>query len=130
MDPSQDWFLRQLMNLADGIQGIHSQSSKIEIPQPTNAVNSDEILPLILNGMIKSGKIDEAENLLFRCVENYPLVENYTIGLDFYAKLATMDADDLKAAGWSREEIKDGIADLHFLIFDEPLDRKTIFEEE
>lgn len=130
MDPSQDWFLRQLTILTDGLRGLHDRSAKIEIPEPTDSISNDDVLPAILKGMVANKQIDEAENLLFRCVENYPLVENIKIGLDFYNLLATMDPAELAEAGWSRQEIKEGVADLYELIYAETLDIDKIFEEE
>ena len=44
--------------------------------------------------------------------------------------MATMDPADLAEAGWSRQEIKEGVADLYELIYDETLDIDKIFEEE
>lgn len=130
MDPSQDWLLRQLTILTDGLRGLHDRSAKTEIPQPTDAINSDDILPAILKGMVENKQIDQAENLLFRCVENYPLVENFKIGLDFYNYLATLPRETLEEAGWSPKEIKDGVADLYYLIFEEDLNLDDFFKED
>ncbi len=130
MDPSQDWFMRQLMILTDGIRGTREKGAKIEIPEPTNAIANDNVLPEILKGMVANGQIDEAENLLFRCVENYPLVENFHIGLDFYKTLAALSSEDLTNAGWSKDEIMEGISDLYQLIFNETLEPEKIFREE
>lgn len=121
MDPSQDWLLRMINNLSAGMRACCESGTRSEIPKPTNSVQDDDMLPEILNEMIAAGKLNEAENLLFRCVENYPLTENYVIGLDFYEKLTLLPEVELTAAGWTWQEIKDGLADLHQLIFHEPL---------
>lgn len=121
MNLSNDWLMRQIANLGDGLQQLLKKDDRATIPQPTNAIADDEILSEILNGLVESGQIDEAENLLFRCIENYPLVENYKIGLDFYKSLILLDEKELNNAGWSKEEIKDGLNDLHIIIFDEPM---------
>lgn len=130
MDPSQDWFLRQLTILTDGLRGLHDRNAKTEIPEPTDSISNDDVLPVILKGMVENKQIDQAENLLFRCVENYPLVENFQIGLDFYNHLATLPREALAEAGWTTREIKDGIADLYFLIFKEHLNIEDFFKED
>ncbi len=122
MDPSQDWLLRMIYDLASGMRAGSERGTRTEIPRPTNSVSDDDMLPEILQEMIAAGKLDEAENLLFRCVENYPLAENYIIGLDFYESLTLLHPEELTSAGWSREEIKEGLNDLHQLIYHEPLD--------
>lgn len=122
MDPSQDWLLRMIYDLAAGMRASSERGTRTEIPRPTNSVSDDDMLPEILREMIAAGKLDEGENLLFRCVENYPLVENYTIGLDFYEALTLLPPEELAKAGWSIAEIKEGLGDLHRLIFNEPLD--------
>ena len=118
MDPSKDWLLRTILNLGQSLAGGR-QGTRVEIPEPDNALGDDDLLPEILKEMIRGGKLDEAENLLFRFIENYPLVENYSIGLDFYARLAELSDDELARDGWSRREIKEGVVDLHRLIFHE-----------
>ena len=127
MDPYQDWLLRTIYNVAAGLRGFQERGSRTEIPMPTNAVRDEDMLAEILREMIAAGKLDEAENLLFRCVENYPLVENYSIGLHFYEELTLLPEEELAAAGWTRQEIRDGLDDLHQLIFHEPLN--AVYEE-
>lgn len=122
MDPNQDWLLRMIYNLADGMRACSERGARMEIPKPTNDISDDDMLPEILQEMIAAGKLDEAENLLFVCVKNYPLAENYIIGLNFYEALTLLPEEELSASGWSREEIKEGLADLHQMIFHEPLD--------
>ncbi|MGM9568270.1 MAG: DUF6483 family protein [Clostridia bacterium] len=127
MDPTKDWLLRTIITLTQGLSNQLSKGVRTEIPRPNNAVGDDEILPEILNEMIRAGKIDEAENLLFRCVENLPLTENYAIGLGFYETLSLLSDEELRISGWSRREIKEGIADLHRAVFHETPD---FFEED
>lgn len=122
MDPTKDWLLRTIITLTQGMANQLGKGIRAEIPRPNNTVGDDEMLPEILNEMIGAGKIDEAEDLLFRCVENMPLAENYTIGLHFYEKLSLLSDDELQRAGWSRQEIKEGLVDLHRAIFHETPD--------
>ncbi|MBQ1251334.1 MAG: hypothetical protein IIY02_00300 [Firmicutes bacterium] len=115
MDPYKDWLLRSIFTLAQGLSAHASKGTRTEIPRPNNEIGDDEMLTEILKEMIRAGKLDEAENLLFRFVENYPLMENYAIGLDFYEEIAAFTDEELAECGWSRDEIKDGLMDLYRL---------------
>lgn len=131
MDPSKDWFLRSMSVLSQRLEttsgrdiaGIPRPKIKrqtaTEMPVPDNSLGDDELLPEILDALIDSGKLDEAENLLFRCVENYPLAENYDLGLRFYESLSYLSREELRRNGWSPEEIREGLFDLYRLIFEE-----------
>lgn len=122
MDPTKDWLLRTIVTLSQGLADHRNKGIRSEIPRPNNAVGDDEVLPEILKEMIGAGKIDEAENLLFRCIENVPLAENYAIGLGFYETLSLLSDEELCRAGWSRREIKEGLGDLHRAVFHETPD--------
>lgn len=119
MDPSRDWLLRMIYTLGQSFETASTKGTRTVIPRPNNAVSDDDLLPEILKEMVQAGKLNEAENLLFRCIENYPLNENYMLGLKFYASLTELSDEEFADAGWSRNEIKDGICDLHSLIFGE-----------
>ncbi|MGI5873689.1 MAG: DUF6483 family protein [Bacillota bacterium] len=131
MDPTKDWLLRTIVTLGQALSR-GERGTRTEIPRPDNALGDDDLLPEILNEMIAAGKLDEAENLLYRFIENYPLAENYGIGLDFYERLSRLSDEELARDGWSRREIRDGIADLHRLIFREepPFDLEDEDEED
>lgn len=130
MDPTKDWLLRTIFTLAQGLSAFSQKGTRTEIPRPNDELGDDDMLPEILREMIRAGKFDDAENLLFRCAENYPLAENYRMGLDFYKELSMLEDEELAGAGWSRQEIKEGISDLHKLIFHEELNFEEIPEEE
>ncbi len=131
MDPTQDWLLRSIITLAQALGGA-KEKTRVEIPEPSNALGDDDLLPEILKEMILCGKLDEAENLLYGFLERYPLVENYAIGLKFYEDLSRLSDERLKEDGWDRNEIKEGIADLHRLIFheDPPFESEDAREKE
>ena len=116
MDTSSDYLMRMIIDVSRGLNMLLRRSEQSTIPTPTNAIGDDEMLPEILKGLVAQGQIDQAENLLFRCLENYPLAENYALGLDFYEHLCSLDEQALRAAGWSRNEIKDGLTDLYNLL--------------
>lgn len=122
MDPTKDWLLRTIITLTQGLANQLGKGTRTEIPRPNNDLGDDDMLPEILTEMINAGKLDEGENLLFRCVENYPLAENYAVGLRFYQQLSNLSTEELENAGWTPQEIKEGIIDLHRLVFGEAPD--------
>lgn len=113
MDPYKDWLLRSIFTLAQGLSAHVSKGVRTEIPRPNNEIGDDDMLPEILSEMVMAGKLDEAENLLFRSVENYPLLENYAIGLRFYEQLTALSDEELAKSNWTRDEIKEGLMDLY-----------------
>lgn len=112
MDPYKDWLLRSIFTLAQGLSA-NAKGTRTEIPRPNNEITDDEMLPEILSEMIGAGKLDEAENLLFRAVENYPLMENGAIGLNFYEQIAALSDEELAKCNWTRDEIREGLMDLY-----------------
>lgn len=70
-----------------------------------------DMLPFVLRGFVNESKIDEAENLLFRFCELEPSRALYDTGMDFYAYLNDLSDEEIAEAGWSREEIQEGLAD-------------------
>lgn len=110
MDPYKDWLLRSIFTLAQGLSTM--KGTRTEIPRPDNEIGDDEMLSEILSEMIGAGKLDEAENLLFQAIGNYPLMENAAIGLHFYEEIAALSDEELAKCNWTREEIKEGLTDL------------------
>lgn len=111
-----DYLMRMILDITRGVNTLLKKAEHPTIPTPTNELGDDELLPEILKGLVSQGHIDEAENLLFRCLENYPLAENFALGLQFYEMLIAMDESELAAAGWSQDEIKEGLQDLCALL--------------
>lgn len=70
-----------------------------------------DYLHLDLLALINQGKINEAEDLLFKNLDCND-VEYMKMGLDFYDRLNTMDEDELEDADFSRVEVLDGLKDL------------------
>lgn len=61
-----------------------------------------------LRGLIDSGKINEAENLLYEDLEEGGK-ENFAVALEFYSYLNEKDDEYLRQCDYSREEIALGI---------------------
>lgn len=68
-----------------------------------------------LSGLVKRGKINEAENLLFDALEEKRTQENFASAVQFYLILYGMGEEELSRYDFSREEIAEGFADLRKL---------------
>ncbi len=64
----------------------------------------------LLRQLTEEGKINEAEDRLFEALdpEDLSLLE---IAIDFYMRLNAMEEEELERAGYSREEIQQGLAE-------------------
>ncbi|ELC8441484.1 hypothetical protein QYB59_000483 [Clostridium perfringens] len=78
--------------------------------------SKDDIFWITLRGLISKGKIDEAEDMLFREAEKNPSMEIYEIGEKMYSLLDKKSEEELKKYNFSKEEIDLGLKDLKKLI--------------
>ena len=82
---------------------------------PTGEFPETDLLFLKLNLLLDSGRLNEAENLLFDAVEeDVPGI--LSLAVDIYARLNLLTDAQLEAADYSRDEIREGLLDLidHF----------------
>lgn len=78
--------------------------------------SKDDIFWITLRGLISKGKIDEAEDMLFREAEKNPSMEVYEIGEKMYNLLYKKSEKELEKYNFSKEEIDLGLKDLKKLI--------------
>ncbi|HHD2754277.1 TPA: DUF6483 family protein [Clostridium perfringens] len=78
--------------------------------------SKDDIFWITLRGLISKGKIDEAEDMLFREAEKNPSMEVYEIGEKMYNLLYKKSEEELEKYNFSKEEIDLGLKDLKKLI--------------
>ncbi|WP_300348015.1 DUF6483 family protein [Clostridium sp.] len=82
----------------------------------SDSYTKDDILWITLRGLISKGKIDEAEDMLFREAENNKSERVYEIGEKMYKLLDKKSEEELKRYNFSKEEIKLGLEDLRKII--------------
>ncbi|EGT3615823.1 hypothetical protein FHH43_06160 [Clostridium perfringens] len=78
--------------------------------------SKDDIFWITLRGLISKGKIDEAEDMLFKEAEKNPSMEIYEIGEKMYSLLDKKSEEELEKYNFSKEEITLGLKDLKKLI--------------
>jgi len=76
-------------------------------------ISGEDMLIFMLTKYMNERKLNEAENYLFRALEENPSDNVLSIGFDFYENLKSLDDDILAACNFSREEIEQGIADMN-----------------
>ncbi|MCL2461568.1 MAG: DUF6483 family protein [Defluviitaleaceae bacterium] len=75
-------------------------------------VPEEDMLIYMLLKYTNERKLNEAENYLFKALEDEPSENMVMIGLGFYDNLQSFSDDELAACDFSREEIERGIADM------------------
>lgn len=83
---------------------IDMDDGKQELPADSKA--ADEYGRLL--SMIGNGEINEAENRLYEFLDEGNM-DHLELALRFYDKLNELDDEALKRAGFSRDEIKEGL---------------------
>lgn len=72
----------------------------------------DYVIKALLTRLVSEGKINEAENLLFKTVEENPSPQMMKLSLEFYKDLGKKTEEELEACGFSKEEIVEGLTDI------------------
>lgn len=103
---SEDWFIRQIeMLIAALIDAIFKREPSEE------PCTSEQIT---VNDLVDKNKICEAENFLFETAKQKGKENNrefLVTVLDFYQRINSMREEELNAAGFSHDEIKQGLVD-------------------
>lgn len=108
----QDWLMRQIETMIAAIIQLLSgkaggeYSLKDELEQEQSAELKQK-----LTNLLKEGKLDEAENLLFFELEDGD--ENVlAVAIDFYQQANTLSDEELEQQGFTRSELLDGLGDV------------------
>ncbi len=88
------------------------QDALVEIPEEAPASSGEPFLETTLKNMAASGKINEAENLLFAKIAQEPQLDYLYAGLRFYEALQGMQEEILQLYHFSHEEVLEGLRDL------------------
>ncbi|RDY24341.1 hypothetical protein CHF27_003010 [Romboutsia maritimum] len=112
MEYKQDWLLRQIENISRLVASLIFNTSTItyEINDKINLSETDMLYKEI-SLLLRKNKICEAEDLLFRSLEESNK-DYLRLGIDFYQTINELDDDKLKECNFSRKEIMEGLTDL------------------
>ncbi len=115
-----DWIMRQIEMVAKFVaKVVFKKESEVIYEISGDVQNEEELtsidqLHLVLCRMIREGKISEAEDMLFDCLE---YSDKYILlSTDFYQRLNRLSDEELELGGFSREEVFDGYIDIMTLL--------------
>ena len=113
-----DYFMRQIEMLgrflAKLIFNKDTTVYEVIIDEEGN-ITPAGLLYLELNTMIKEGRINEAENLLFDRIEATYDNEYLEIAIDFYSQVNNLTDEFLEEHDFSREEAMEGLSKVKHL---------------
>lgn len=81
-----------------------------------NDLDSSDMLLVLLRKLVYEGKINEAEDKLFKEIESKPFEGIYNVGIKFYNMLLEKSDEELNKANFSRDEVYQGISDIKKII--------------
>lgn len=108
----QDYVMRMISSSIRFLAKIFFKKDTVtyELPYNKTFTQTDYLHKQLLS-LIKQGKINEAENLLFEKLD--PKNERYMeLALDFYKRLNDLDDNFLEKNNFTREEIEQGLKDI------------------
>lgn len=112
----QDWLMRQIATITRYVFSIllgkeDELTSDIQIESQQQTIGAANMLSFRLSGLVREGRLGEAEDLLYSAVEDGD-PEALTAGLRFYNDLNILSDETLQRCNFSREEILSGLREL------------------
>ncbi len=110
-----DWMLRQIEMITRHVAMMifHKRAVRYELSSSEMLSETDE-LHLKLDGLIREGKLCEAEDLLF---DNLMFTDRYIeLAVDFYTRLNQLTDQELENGGFTRDEVYDGYVEILMLL--------------
>lgn len=116
MSYQQDWILQQIESMATFIINIilgekNESNESIEIENLKEDYLKSSFLYRKLNDLIAKKKICEAEDKLFRAIENNE-EDTFLVSVLFYTEINKLSDEELKESNFSRGEISSGLEDV------------------
>ncbi len=105
----QDYIMRIINDLVRFLAKIFFNKDTVtyQLPDEENYTQTDYLHKQLLS-MIRQGKINEAENLLFQYLDTDDK-KYLELALDFYERLNNLDDSFLERSNFPREEIEQGL---------------------
>lgn len=108
----EDWMMRQIESMVGFLTLTVLKKKQPGRDRSNQESGTDtEELKKRLASMVREGKINEAENLLFETVDDGDQ-SCLDTAIDFYSGLNRLDRNTLEKNGFSREEIEDGLKEI------------------
>ena len=113
-----DWAMRQVEEIGRFLAKLlfNKETTIYEVITDENGNITDEgLLYLELKTLLRQGRLNQAENLLFERINRGENLEYLEIAIDFYSQLNNLTDEYLEAHGFSREEVKEGLMEVRAL---------------
>ncbi len=111
-----DYILREIERMTRFLAKVlFGKESAAESLEEEASLSGEGLLYFRLRTLIGEGKVNEAENLLFDEFEKDPGPPLLAVALQFYSDLNNLTDGELKRSDFSREEIRDGLAEIRRL---------------
>ncbi len=108
-----DYIMRQIRLLTDSIsQLVFRRHTTVELLDEDGNLQGSGVLYHRLRMLVREGRINQAENLLFDELDKNPAADTFEVALQFYADLARLTDAQLAACDFSRAEIEAGLRDV------------------
>lgn len=113
MNYQQDWILRQIESMVTFIINIvlDKKNESVKVEDLKENYLKSSVLYRKLNNLIIEKKICEAEDKLFRAIENNE-EDAFLISVLFYTEINKFSDEELEKNNFSREEISSGLEDV------------------
>lgn len=127
MNEEKDYILRLIKATADFMVTIFSKKNAIgNCMNEQNhkvKVSQDDLLRFMVNKYISDGKINEAEDMIFKSIEANKSEENFKTALSFYEELSGWSDDKLSKYNFSKREIIQGLEEIKEIYGQEASDK-------
>lgn len=112
-----DYIMRMIEDMSAFLANVvfHKNAAAIEIFDEQGNVLESGLLQLQLHALIGEGRLNDAENLLFEKIAARPDPAYLPVARDFYAQLDNLSDFALERAGFSRDEIREGLEEIERL---------------
>lgn len=109
---SNDYIMRQIEDMTRFLASVifARKLDAFSIISEDGSVAQSDLVQMRLNTLVRQGKINEAENLLFETIEADPAEGYLPCALDFYEQVNALDDAALARCNYSRQEIAEGMA--------------------
>lgn len=75
-------------------------------------ISEDGLLEIMIKKYISDGKINEAENMLFKAISSHKSTKNLELALFFYDEINKLDKDKLERYNFSKQGIVEGLKEV------------------
>lgn len=112
----EDYIKRMIKSIGQMLVAIVKGKNAIENNMNEDnydvVISEDGLLEIMIKKYISAGKINEAENMLFKEISSHKSRKNLELALFFYDEINKLDKDKLEKYNFSKQEIVEGLKEV------------------